>query len=117
MSEGKKKGGKKKGGKKKKLSSESNLDPLTLKCNGRSCYAYNSEGVTTITLKGPGENPACVCVACVCVCGVCVCVWKIIKDGKKITQTTTAIIITTTTTTTNKQSRKEGRRHLNTSNK
>ena len=44
---GKERGGEEKKGKKKKkknLSSESNLGPLTLWCNGR--YAYNSEGVT-----------------------------------------------------------------------
>ena len=33
---------------------KSSLGPLTLRSNG--CYAYNSEGVMTITLKGPGEN-------------------------------------------------------------
>ena len=40
--------------KKKELSTESNLGPLILRDIGR--YAYNSEGVSGDTLKGPGEN-------------------------------------------------------------
>ena len=60
--EGKKKGEKEKE-KKKNLSSESNLGPLTLRCNGR--YAYNSEGVTDRYSKRAWGEPWC-SRACLC---------------------------------------------------